>query len=160
MKTNGTYVLERVGAVEVLGLNDFILVGRGEIDGDGNPANLNDDPDWQSTTSLTGPDGKPLDSAAVPFVALPPWMMQKVRAPVLGSKVTVVRMDTMWAIDGVVGDVAPATGWGEMSEAFASELRIPSSPTTGGNPAPIFLYRVYAGQPALVDGIQYALRRL
>ena len=56
------------------------FVGRFEIDNDGSGPK-NGDPDHQDELSVRNPDGTFADASAVPFVALPPWMMRKFGAP-------------------------------------------------------------------------------
>ncbi len=130
------------------------FIGRAMIDNDGGGPKQGD-PDHQNQLSVPNPDGSFADATQVPFVALPPWMMQKLGPPVLGCLCQVVDLATMTMVDAAILDEAPASGYGEMSEALANLFKIPSSPISGGVDVREFLYRIYAGVGANVGGVQY-----
>ena len=131
------------------------FIGRFEIDNDGSGPR-DDDPDHQDELSVRNPDGTFADASAVPFIALPRWIMRKFGPPVLGCRVQVLDLATMQLAEAAILDEAPESGYGEGSPALADCFRgVSDSPTTGGDGTREFLFRIYAGQGASVAGIQF-----
>ncbi|XMN11703.1 glycoside hydrolase family 75 protein (plasmid) [Streptomyces griseobrunneus] len=107
-----------------------------DIDCDGRKTkacNTRTDPYFQPQTAFQTSRGKPLDSAALPYVVVPaPGRIWDYRKSGLtgGSVVAVIhRGQVRYA---VIGDTGPAGIIGEGSYALAEELSIDPHPTTGG----------------------------
>ncbi|MEW2069288.1 glycoside hydrolase family 75 protein [Streptomyces sp. NPDC007346] len=107
-----------------------------DIDCDGRKTkacNTRTDPYFQPQTAFQTSRGKPLDSAALPFVVVPApgpaWDYRK-SGLTGGSVVAVVHRDRVRY--AVIGDTGPAGIIGEGSYALAKELGIDPHPTTGG----------------------------
>ncbi|MYT92584.1 hypothetical protein GTY40_16240 [Streptomyces sp. SID8359] len=107
-----------------------------DIDCDGRRTkvcNKKTDPYFQPQTAFTSSRGKPLDSAALPFVVVPApsrtWDYRK-SGLTGGSVVAVIYEDRVRY--AVIGDTGPAGIIGEGSYALAEELSIDPHPTTGG----------------------------
>ncbi|CAM5740161.1 Glycoside hydrolase family 75 protein OS=Streptomyces microflavus OX=1919 GN=HUT09_29450 PE=4 SV=1 [Streptomyces microflavus] len=107
-----------------------------DIDCDGRKTkacNTGTDPYFQPQTAFQTSRGKPLDSAALPYVVVPaPGRIWDYRKSGLtgGSVVAVIhKYQVRYA---VIGDTGPAGIIGEGSYALAEELSIDPHPTTGG----------------------------
>ncbi|MYT95831.1 MULTISPECIES: glycoside hydrolase family 75 protein [unclassified Streptomyces] len=107
-----------------------------DIDCDGRRTkvcNKKTDPYFQPQTAFTSSRGKPLDSAALPFVVVPApsrtWDYRK--SGLTGGSVVAVIYEGRVRY-AVIGDTGPAGIIGEGSYAMAEELSIDPHPTTGG----------------------------
>ncbi|MBH0246252.1 glycoside hydrolase family 75 protein [Streptomyces cavourensis] len=107
-----------------------------DIDCDGRRTkvcNKKTDPYFQPQTAFTSSRGKPLDSAALPFVVVPApsrtWDYRK--SGLTGGSVVAVIYEGKVRY-AVIGDTGPAGIIGEGSYALAEELSIDPHPTTGG----------------------------
>lgn len=129
------------------------FTAKAAIDGDGSGAS-HGDPDFQPRTSLRL-NGVSLNSDIVPYIVVPPAIIQGVKPIVLGSR-AVVGFGRR-TVEAVVGDVGPHAKLGEISIACAEALGIPSSPNTGGVDSGVE-YTIYPGTPALANGVQYQLQ--
>jgi len=107
-----------------------------DIDCDGRrtkACNTRTDPYFQPQTAFQTSRGRPLDSAALPYVVVPaPGRIWDYRKSGLtgGSVVAVIHKDQVRY--AVIGDTGPAAIIGEGSYALAEELSIDPHPTTGG----------------------------
>lgn len=126
---------------------------------------------YVSATSLHLPneDGTPraktdprkyVDSEKVKFIVVPPQIIHKTTGKVvLGCKARVTRISTGKVIDAVVADSGPSTKDGELSIAAALALGVISHPTARvGCDDVDFLYELWPGVPAVVDGVTYPLQ--
>jgi len=128
---------------------------------------------YVSATSLHLPDqnGQPLpafspykyvDSATVPFVVVPPMIIEGVKGMVLGCRCVVTNRRNNKSTEAVVADVGPHNHLGEISVACAKAIGVPlGSPHEadgGGAPAPTIHYQLFPGTPAVVNGVTYALQ--
>ncbi|MET9206479.1 glycoside hydrolase family 75 protein [Streptomyces bacillaris] len=107
-----------------------------DIDCDGRRTkvcNKKTDPYFQPQTAFTSSRGKPLDSAALPFVVVPApsrtWDYRK--SGLTGGSVVAVIYEGKVRY-AVIGDTGPAGIIGEGSYALAEELSVDPHPTTGG----------------------------
>ena len=112
------------------------------------------------------PDSSPLkyvDSATVPFVAVPPIIVKAVADPVLGCHCLVTSSVTGRTTDAVVADVGPSNHLGEISVACARALGVSTGtmhPANGGGAAsPTIRYQLFPGKAAVVNGVTYPLQR-
>ncbi|ARF76189.1 glycoside hydrolase family 75 protein [Kitasatospora albolonga] len=107
-----------------------------DIDCDGRrtkACNEKTDPYFQPQTAFQTSRGKPLDSAALPYVVVPApgriWDYRK--SGLTGGSVVAVVYENQVRY-AVIGDTGPAGIIGEGSYALAEELGIDPHPTTGG----------------------------
>lgn len=101
---------------------------------------------------------KYVDAETVPFIVVPPQIVRGVAGIVLGCKARITDTRSGRSVDCVVGDTGPRSKDGEASVAAAKALGIPSSARTGGEDAPVFLYELWPGVPAVVNGVTYPLQ--
>ncbi len=112
------------------------------------------------------PDSCPLkyvDSATVPFVAVPPVIVKTFVDPVLGCRCLVTNSRTGRTTDAVVADTGPSDHLGEISVACARALGVSTGtnhPANGGGASsPTIRYQLFPGKPAVVNGVTYPLQR-
>jgi hypothetical protein len=122
------------------------------IDADGSEPSLRD-PDFQPDTSLHF-NHKALDATKVPYVVVPPSIIDAVKPIVLGCQARISFRDK--TVDAVVGDIGPSNKVGEISVACAEALNIPHSRVSGGVDDGVH-YEIIPGQAAMVDGVTYVL---
>lgn len=87
-----------------------------------------------------------VDSETVPYIVVPPLIVQKTAGVVRGCRAR-VRFGGK-SVDCVVADRGPAAKIGELSIAAARALGIPSSPRNGGRSQPDVAYELWPGQAA------------
>ena len=124
------------------------------IDDDGSD-NRWHDPDWQPDTSLHY-NGRPVDAGKVPYVVVPPAIINAVVPTVLGCQAQVTHKNV--TVDAVVADIGPRMKIGEGSVELARRLGIPESPVSGGDETYDVLYKIFPGIPAVVDEVTYNLQ--
>lgn len=157
------YVLDEIEHCEVIVHGDTTVswTAPAMIDGDGTGGNPEHDPDFQRETTLRHADGTFLNSRTEKFIVVPKAVRNGVKGTVMGCQAWVKNNADPAAewLEGVVGDEGPALKLGELSIAYAIALKIPSSPTTGGDSRPDISYRIQPDQPAVVNGITYPLQK-
>jgi hypothetical protein len=87
-----------------------------------------------------------VDSQTVPYIVVPPLIVQEVAGVVRGC-----RARATWngkSVEGAVADLGPRTKIGELSIAMADALGMPSSPRHGGVSKPTVTYELWPGQAA------------
>jgi hypothetical protein len=94
------------------------------VDGDGSGGNLENDPDFQDTTSLRDKDGNSLNARTVPWIVLPPQPMFAVGPMVLGCRAWVTNTVTGKWEPAVVADEGPSHKLGEGSICLAKRMGI------------------------------------
>lgn len=87
-----------------------------------------------------------VDSETVPYIVVPPIVIQNTRGVVRGSKARVTRNGV--SVECVVADSGPARKIGELSIAAARALGIPSSPRRGGVSTADVFYELWPGVAA------------
>lgn len=87
-----------------------------------------------------------VDAETVPYIVVPPLIIQRTRGVVRGCKARVTLGNL--SVDCVVADKGPRNKIGELSIAAARDLGIPSSPRTGGTERPEILYELWPGVAA------------
>jgi Fungal chitosanase of glycosyl hydrolase group 75 len=97
--------------------------------------------------------GKPLsdpaayvDSETVPYIVVPPIIIQKTEGIVRGCKARATWKGR--SVECVVADRGPANKIGELSIAAARAIGLPSSPRNGGTEEPEVLYELWPGVAA------------
>ena len=131
------------------------------VDGDGDPANTYHDRCWQRDTSLHGPDGRPVNAMAMPYVVVNPYIAASLPSVFLGGLALISYRGK--TVSSVMADIGPHNKIGEGSEALAAALGIPASSVRGGfdhDPDHPVEWNLYPGKAALVNGVQFALHHL
>jgi hypothetical protein len=139
------------------GLEEVEYTAKAAIDCDGSGGNPHHDPCFQSDTSLHH-NGKALNAEQVPYIAVPPVIIQKTRGVVLGSRVLLTNTRNHKKTEAVVADIGPRRKLGELSPAAAEALGLDGNPNHGGTDAHIIQYRIFPGIPAVVNGVKYDLK--
>ena len=104
-----------------------------------------------------------VDSATVPFIAVPPMIIHGVAGIVLGCRCVVTNSKTNQSVEAVVADVGPASHLGEISVACAKAIGIAVGTThpasSGGAASPTVHYQLFPGIAAVVKGVTYPLQK-
>jgi hypothetical protein len=87
-----------------------------------------------------------VDAETVPYIVVPPLIIQKTSGIVRGCKARVTYAEK--SVDCVVADKGPANKIGELSIAAARALGIPESPRTGGSEKADVFYELWPGTAA------------
>lgn len=87
-----------------------------------------------------------VDSETVPYVVVPPLIIQETEGVVRGCKARVTFNEQ--SVDCVVADKGPVKKIGEISIAAARKLGINPSPRNGGREKPDVIYELWPGVPA------------
>lgn len=95
-----------------------------------------------------------VDAETVPYIVVPPLIVQATAGIVRGCKARVTWKGK--SVDCVVADKGPSKKIGELSIAAARALGLPSSPRHGGTENPDVLYELWPGIPALGFVLQSA----
>jgi hypothetical protein len=87
-----------------------------------------------------------VDAETVPYIVVPPLIVQKTFGAVRGCKARVTWKGR--SVECVVADKGPRDKIGELSIAAARAVGMPSSPRSGGTVHAEVLYELWPGQPA------------
>ncbi|HYV05620.1 MAG TPA: hypothetical protein VFB82_13590, partial [Blastocatellia bacterium] len=87
-----------------------------------------------------------VDAETVPYIVVPPLIIQTTDGVVRGCKARVSRGDK--SVDCVVADKGPRNKIGELSIAAARAVGLRSSPRDGGTERPEILYELWPGVAA------------
>jgi hypothetical protein len=87
-----------------------------------------------------------VDAETVPYIVVPPLIIQATAGVVRGCKARVTRGNK--SVDCVVADKGPRDKIGELSIAAARTIGVPSSPRNGGTDKPELLYELWPGVAA------------
>ena len=143
--------------VDVTFIDDKIIwLSHARIDSDGSD-NRHHDKYWQAETSLSH-NRKPIDAESVPYIVVPPAIIQSVKPIVLGCLGLLRNIKTGQTTWAVVADIGPKTKLGELSCEAARRLGLSGNPNTGGTDQKIIKYTIWPGRPAMVNGVQYDLQ--
>jgi hypothetical protein len=111
------------------------------------------------------PDCSPfkyVDSATVPFIVVPPMIMEAVAGTVLGCRCLVTNSGTGKTTEAVVADIGPSNHLGEISVACAKAIGVSTGTTHpangGGAASPTIRYQLFPGTAAVVNGVTYPLQ--
>lgn len=144
-------------AVSKFGVLRIEFVAKLAVCCDGMPVNEHDDPCWQPQTAYYN-NGKYLDPEKVPYIVVPPMIIEGVDPVVLGCQGLIVNLQNGLSTPAICGEVGPDDKIGEASMEGADRVGLSSSPNNGGTDEKMILYAIFPGQAALVDGIQYKLQ--
>ncbi len=124
-----------------------------------------------TSLSLPGKNGEHLpysspfkyvDSATVPFIVVPPLIIDGVAGVVMGCRAVVTNTATGQTTEAVVADSGPRNHLGEISVACAKAIGVPVGgrhPADGGGAdSPSIHYQLFPGVPAVVNGVTYPLQ--
>jgi hypothetical protein len=131
-----------------------------DIDSDGSGGNIENDPDFQPTTSLRNADGSSINSRLERGIVAPESFIRLVPGIVLGCKAQVTDVILGRVSPAVVHDAGPSDKAGEGTIILATFFQVNPSPVNGGTQSPRFFYRCWPGQSAYVNDKQYILQKL
>jgi hypothetical protein len=98
-----------------------------------------------------------VDSETVPYVVVPPVIIQKTKGVVRGCFARVTYKGK--SVDCMVGDVGPRKKIGEISIAAARAVGMGASPRSGGEDRKIVQYEIFPGRKVTINGVTYPLMR-
>jgi hypothetical protein len=128
---------------------------------------------YVSTTSLRLLDGSGkflpasspfayVDSWTVPFIVVPPLIVDEVAGIVMGCRCVVTNSANGQSVVAVVADGGPSDNLGEISVACAKAIGVPVGTTHpadgGGANSPQIQYRLFPSVVAVVNGVTYPLQ--
>jgi hypothetical protein len=98
-----------------------------------------------------------LNADVDPYVVVPPQIRMKVPPVVMGclARVTNLRLPHLWGW-GVMGEIGPDTKTGECAICLAQHLN-PTVSANSGDSNHIYLYELWPGRAAVVNGKTYKL---
>jgi hypothetical protein len=126
-------------------------------DGSGPP---HGDPYHQSQTAYYsgGRDGgKYMNADKDCYVVVPPQIRKMVPGVVMGCRASVTNLKTQISHDAVVGDIGPDEKTGECSYRLAKKVQ-PMVEHNVGDENKVYLYELWPGIPAEVNGFRYKLQ--
>lgn len=112
------------------------------------------DSSYQSMTAYYN-GGKYLNADVDKYIVVPPQIRAMVPGVVMGCQGKVTR-ENKDAQPGVVGDIGPDYTTGEAAYCLAKVIN-PSVGYNSGDKKRVYLYELWPGVPAVVDGKQYKL---
>lgn len=114
-----------------------------------------DDPSYQSETAYYN-GGKFLNADVDKYIVIPPQVRKMVPPVVMGCQGRLTNVVTGVWYDAVTGEIGPDYITGEAAYCL-SEIVCPAVTHNCGNDSTIFLYELWPGIPAVVDGKTYKL---
>jgi hypothetical protein len=144
-------------AVSKFGVLRVEWVAKLAVCNDGSGGNPENDPCHQDQTAYWN-NGKFLNPYEVPYIVVPPMIIEGVDPVVLGSQGTVVNLKNGLSTPAICGEVGPDEKLGEASVDAAERIGLSGSPNSGGTDEKVILYAIWPGVPAQVDGISYKLQ--
>lgn len=132
------------------------FIGNMDIDSDAG-SNPDGDKYWQAQTSLKL-RGESINADKVKGCVVPGWLPAAVKGIVLGCICRITNLATGDKCIAVCHDTGPLNKDGEVTPPVARNLGVNPNAVNGGEDRPIFLYEIWPGVAALVDGIQYVLQ--
>jgi hypothetical protein len=115
------------------------------------------DPCHQDETAYYN-NGKFLDPYVVPYIVVPPLIIEGVEPVVLGCQGVIVNLKNGLSTPAICGEVGPDDGLGEASVEAAERIGLSGSPNSGGTDEHCILYAIWPGMAAEVDGVKYKLQ--
>jgi hypothetical protein len=144
-------------AVSKFGVLRIEWVAKMAVCNDGTKNNPEKDPHHQDQTAYWN-GGKCLDPYEVPYIVVPPMIIEAVDPVVLGSQGIIANLKNGLSTPAICGEIGPDDKIGEASCEGARRLGLNPSPISGGTDEICIFYAVFPGQAALVDSIQYKLQ--
>jgi hypothetical protein len=124
---------------------------------DGMPVNTYDDKYWQKGTAYYN-NGKYLNADKVPYIVVPPLIIENVDPIVLGCMGLAINLTKGYVASAIVGEVGPGSKIGEGSCELCRRIGLDPNPNHGGTLAHIIHYILWPGIPAVIDGVTYQLQ--
>jgi hypothetical protein len=100
--------------------------------------------------------GKFLNADVDKYIVIPPQVRSMVAPTVMGSQARLTNLKTGTIQDGVTGDIGPKDKTGEAAYCLAKIVK-PSISYNSGDSNKIYLYELWPGKAAVVDGKRYKL---
>ena len=144
-------------AVDKFGVLRVEWVAKFAVCCDGMPENEYDDPCYQRGTAYYN-NGKYINADEVPYIVVPPMIIEGVDPVVLGSQGCIVNLKNGLSTPAGTFEVGPDDKLGEGSCEAARRIGLSPSPNSGGTDEICILYAIWPGIAALVDGTQYKLQ--
>jgi hypothetical protein len=144
-------------AVSKFGVLRIEWVAKLAVCNDGSGGNPENDPCHQSQTAYYN-GGKYLNPYEVPYIVVPPLIIEGVAPVVLGCQGVIVNLKNGQSTPAICGEVGPDEKLGEASCEAAGRLGLGASPNSGGTDEHIILYAIWPGIAAVVDGTEYKLQ--
>lgn len=113
------------------------------------------DPSYQSQTAYYN-DGKFLNADKDKYIVIPPQVRKMVPPVVMGCQARMTDLATGKWSAAVTGEIGPDDKTGEAAYCLAKELN-PQISHNAGDSNRIYLYELWPGIPAVVDGKTYKL---
>jgi hypothetical protein len=113
------------------------------------------DPSYQSETAYYN-KGKFLNADKDKYLVIPPQIRSMVAPTVMGCKGRVTNLSSKVAHAAVTGEIGPDDKTGEAAYCLAKILN-PKITHNSGDSRHIYLYELWPGTPATVDGKTYKL---
>jgi hypothetical protein len=114
-----------------------------------------DDPSYQSETAYYN-KGKFLNADKDKYIVVPPQVRSMVPPTVMGCKARATNLDSKVTHAAVTGEIGPDDKTGEAAYCLAKILN-PKITHNSGDSRLLYLYELWPGIPAVVDGKTYAL---
>jgi hypothetical protein len=113
------------------------------------------DPSYQSQTAYYN-GGKFLNADVDKYIVIPPQVRKMVPPVVMGCQARVTNLNTKKVFPAVTGEIGPDYTTGEAAYCLAKELN-PKITHNSGDDKRIYLYELWPGKAAIVDGKHYKL---
>lgn len=114
-----------------------------------------DDPSYQSQTAYYN-GGKFLNADKDKYIVIPPQVRSMVVPTVMGCQARATNVTTKVTSPAVTGDIGPDDKTGEAAYCLAKILN-PNITHNSGDSKLSYLYELWPGVPAIVDGKKYKL---
>jgi hypothetical protein len=113
------------------------------------------DPSYQSQTAYYN-GGKYLNADKDKYIVIPPQVRKLVPPAVMGCQARMTNLETGKWSAAVCGEIGPDDKTGEAAYCLAKELQPKITHNTGDSNR-LYLYELWPGIPAVVDGKHYKL---
>jgi len=113
------------------------------------------DPSYQSQTAYYN-GGKYLNADKDKYIVIPPQVRKMVPPAVMGCKARLTNLDSKVTSAAVTGEIGPDDKTGEAAYCLAKLIN-PKITHNSGDSRLIYLYELWPGTPAVVDGKTYKL---
>jgi hypothetical protein len=147
-------VIDKVLISEAFDGHYVVFVSDLDICNDGSGPDYND-PSYQSQTAYYN-GGKFLNADKDKYIVIPPQIRSMVGPAVMGCQARMTNLATARWSAAVTGEIGPDNKTGEAAYCLAKELS-PKITHNAGDSKRIYLYELWPGIPAIVEGKRYAL---
>jgi len=151
---NPLLVIGKVLIVEGYGGHYVAFISDLDVCTDGTGAEHGDDYHQDQTAYYNG--GKFLNADKDKYIVIPPQVRSMVPPVVMGCQARITRVDKGHWSTAVTGEIGPDNKTGEAAICLAKEMN-PKVTANSGDSRRIYLYELWPGVPAVVDGKTYKL---